>query len=263
MKQNKDTVDPIVLIYYYVFMLSYRKEHLHYIKLLELKRDHLQLLDDHGKHRIFEALGNYCINNYQLGNIGFYNDAFNLINEEIKFGVRFNRKEFSEIFFTNKVEIASKLKEFKWAYDFIGQYKDRLNHEHRDDIVNFCFAIIEFESKNYLASLDVFSKIDLNHPLLKFRIRNYTLQNYYELNYFEQAFLMLDAYRHMLEKDKKLDVSRKERYNTFLYYFQKLLEVKSGSMNIEMDTLKKEIETKSVFMKQWLLEKTNEAQRVA
>jgi hypothetical protein len=67
----------------------------------------------------------------------------------------------------------------------------------------------------------------------------------------------------MLEKDKKVEIGRKERYNTFLYYFQKLLEVKLGDRNIETDKLKNEIETKSVFMKQWLLEKINEAQQVA
>jgi len=51
---------------------------------------------------------------------------------------------------------------------------------------------------------------------------------------------------------------RKERYNTFLYYFQKLLEAKSGSLNTEIDLLKRDIESGSVFMKEWLLEKSNE-----
>jgi len=239
-------------------MLEYTNSEMHYIKLLEFKKKNLGNLDDDAKHRIYEALGNYCIGKYLHGGIKYYSEAFDIINDEIKFGVRFNRKEFSEIFFTNKIEIASKIKEFKWAYDFIGKYRDRLNEEHRKDIVNLSYAIIEFESKNYLASLDYLTKITIHHPLLRFRIRNYTLQNYYELNYFEQAFLMVDAYRHLLEKDKIIEVNRKERYIIFLFFFQKLLEVKSGSLKTELDLLKKDIEAKSVGMKQWLLEKADE-----
>ena len=258
MAQNKNDVNPVVLIYYYIFMVSYRNEQSYYTKLIQLKNDCLQLLDELGKHRIFESLGNYCITNYQKGDIKYYKEAFILINDEIKLGVRFYRKEFSEIFFTNKVEIASKVKEFKWADDFIVKYKDRLNKEHRDDIVNFSYAIIEFERNSYLASINRLSKINLHNPLLKFRIRNYTLLNYYELNNYEQAFLMLDAYRHMLEKDKKLERGRIERYYLFLHYYQKLLEIKSGSFTSDLELLKRDIAAKSVFMKTWLLEKADE-----
>ena len=256
--QNKNNLNPIVLIYYYIFIVSYRNEPSHYNTLYELKNKHIQILDDDAKHRIFEALGNYCIKSYHQGGIKHYKDAFILIDDEIKSGVRFKRNEFSEIFFTNKIEIASKVKEYKWAYDFIVKYKNRLNEKNREDIVNFCYAIIEFESNNYLASLDHLSKINLKHPLLKFRIRNYTLLNYFELNNYEQAFLMLDAYRHMLEKDEKVETGRKERYFLFLYYYQKLLDMKSGSLNTEIELLKRDIETRSFFMKQWLLEKAGE-----
>jgi hypothetical protein len=99
MKKNKNTAEPFVLIYYYIFMLTYRKEQLYYNKLLDLKNENLHILDDHGKHRIFEALGNYCIIRYQQEGIKYYTEAFNLINDEIKNGIRFSRKEFSEIFF--------------------------------------------------------------------------------------------------------------------------------------------------------------------
>lgn len=251
-------IDPAVHIYYNIFMLTHRKEEIYYLKLLDLKNTYLHSLDDSGKHRIFEALGNHCINNYQLGGIKYYREAFNLINDEIKNGIRFSRKEFSEIFFTNKVEIASKIKEFRWAYYFIDKYKERLNSQNRNDIVNFCYAIIEFESGNYPASLDLLAKINLHHPLLRFRIRNYTLLNYYELNYFEQAFSLVDSYKHMLAKDKKMKTSWKERYNAFLSLYQKLLETKFGSKKIDKDFVRKEIESKSAFMKEWLLEKVNQ-----
>ncbi len=256
--ENKETVNPVVYIYYCIFMLSYSKDEIYYLKLLDLKSKYLYALDEDGKHRIFEALGNYCIEKYQQGGLKYYSEAFYIFNDEIKSGIRFKRKEFSEIFFTNKVEIASKIKEFKWAYDFVEKYMERLNKRHREDIVNFCRAIIEFESKNYLISLDLLAKINLHHPLLRFRIRNYTMLNYYELNYLEAAYSLIDSYRHLLEKDKKIEISRKERYKTFLNFCQKLLGMKSGYKKIEKNKLKKNIEENSVFMKLWLLEKIEE-----
>ena len=256
--QNKNIINPVVIIYYNIFMLSYRKEQSYYIKLLELKREYLHILDDHGKHRIFEALGNYCINRYQQGDINYYKDAFRLINDEIKSGVRFNRKEFSEIFFTNKVEIAAKLKEYNWAENFIRHYSDRLSPAQREDIINFSYSIIEFEKKNYTASMKYLSKINFDNPILKFRVRNYMLLNYFELNYYDSAYSLIDSYTHLLKKDDKVETSRKERYTIFLNFCQKLLGMKSGYKEIEKEILKKDIEKNSVFMKQWLLEKVDE-----
>ncbi len=256
--KNKDMVNPVVYIYYCIFMLSYSNEEIYYLKLLDLKSKYLHALDDDGKHRIFEALGNYCIERYQKEGIKYYREAFNIIKDEINSGVRFNRKEFSVIFFTNKVEIASKVKEFKWAYEFIDKYMDRLNNQNRTDVVNFCYAIIEFERKNYLASMDFLTSINLHHPLLRFRIRNYTMLNYYELNYLESAYSLIDSFKHMLEKEKKIEISRKKRYKAFIDFYRKLLIMKSGSKDFEKEMLKKNIEKNSVFMKQWLLEKIDE-----
>lgn len=254
---NKGTVNPVVYIYYCIFMLSYRREKIFYQELHSLKNKYLYALDNHGRHRIFEALGNYCVYKYQQGEVKYYREAFNITNDEINSGVRFRRKEFSEIFFTNKVEIAAKVKEFNWAYDFIEKYTNRLNIQNRIDIVNFCKAIIEFESKNYVNSLDLLTKINLRH-LHFFRIRNYTLLNYYELNYIESAYSLIDSYRHMLEKDKKIETSRKERYKAFLNFYQKLLGMKSGYNKFDKELLKTNIEQSPVFMKQWLLEKIGE-----
>jgi hypothetical protein len=258
MMKYDSIIDPVVHIYYNILMLSLRNEEIYYSKLIDLKREYMNKLDDNGKHRIFEALGNYCIKQYQQGQISYYREAFNIFNDEIIHGVRFSRKEFSEIFFTNKVEIASKIHEFKWAYDFIEKYQQRLNHYHREDIVYFSYAIVEFESKNFTASLEYLAKVNLNHPLLRFRIRNYTLLNYYELYYTEQAFSLIDTYRHMLTKDSKIEESRKERYIAFLSLYTKLLEIKSGNKKIDRGFLEKEICLKSVFMKAWLLEKASE-----
>jgi hypothetical protein len=260
-KANEEMVDPVVIIYYHMFMLAHKENDLHYFELLELKQKYLQILDDDGKHRIFEALGNYCISRYQSGGIKYYREAFNIINDEIKHGVRFNRKEFSEIFFTNKIEIASKVKEFEWARVFIEKYKDRLNSEHRRDIVNFCYAIIEFETGNYRASLNFLSKINLHHPLLRFRIRNYTLLNYYELNYIEQSYSLIDTYKHMLAKDRKLGQNRKDRYSAFVNSYNGVLDLKVNYDETEKGLLKKNVEASSVFMKHWLLEKIEETGR--
>lgn len=258
MLKQKSGIDPVVRIYYNILMLTLHKEEHHYLNLLELKSKYLKRLDDSGKHRTFEALGNYCIIQYQQGQFSYYRNAFNIFIDEIKHGVRFSRKEFSEIFFTNKVEIASKIHEFKWAYDFIGNYKDRLNKYHRDDIVHLSYAIIEFEKKNYSVSIENLAKVNLQHPMLRFRIRNYTLMNYYELSYTEQAFSLVDAYRHMLTKDRKIEKSIKERYIASLALYQKLLEIKSGKKKIDKDFIENEIRSKSVFMKAWLLEKAKE-----
>lgn len=257
-EKHNSLISPITLIPYNIFMLLYKNEHPYFLNVVKLKDKYLNLCDNTDKHYIYEELDSYCIRKISEGDLSFYRTAFNLSCEEIEKGVRFNFKVFSDVFFTNKVDVASKLKEFKWAHNFIEKYKDRLSNEHRQDIVNFSYAIIEFESKKYTTSLDHLAKINLQHPLLKFRVRNYTLLNYFELGYVEQAFSMIDTYKHMLANDKKIEPGRKKRYNSFLSLYQKLMDTKSGNKDNEKGMLKREIESKSVFMKQWLLEKACE-----
>ena len=55
-----------------------------------------------------------------------------------------------------------------------------------------------------------------------------------------------------------LEESRKERYSAFLNFYHDLLDLKLDYDEIEKNMLKKNIETRSVFMKQWLLEKIDE-----
>jgi len=81
--KNKDMVNPVVYIYYCIFMLSYSNEEIYYLKLLNLKSKYLHALDDDGKHRIFEALGNYCIERYQKEGIKYYREAFSIIKDEV------------------------------------------------------------------------------------------------------------------------------------------------------------------------------------
>ncbi len=257
-EKNNNLIEPSVLIFYNIFMLRYKNDHTYYDNLLELKNKYINMLDSEIKEYIYESMDNYCVQKIAEGNLSFYDTLFSLSNDEIINGVRFNGPLLSDIFFMNKVEVAAKVKEFEWASDFIENYRNSLNNEDSNEIINFCFAIVDFEKKNYKTSLNLLDKINLHHPLLRFRIRNYTLLNYYELDFHEQAYLMLDAYRHMLEKDTKIEKSRKDRYNAFLSLYQKLLEIKTGNKKIDRDYFKNEIGSKAVFMKEWLLEKVNE-----
>jgi hypothetical protein len=256
--KNSALIDPVAAIHYNMFMLAYKNDLSYYSALTQLKNEYLHRLDRNDKHLIFEKLDNFCVARISAGETAYYRELFNLGSDEMKNGVRYDSKIFSDIFFMNKVEVAAKLKEYGWAYSFIENYGERLNQEHKDDIINFCYAIIEFEKKDFSSSLRFLSKINLNHPLLKFRLRNYMLLTYYELNYIEPAYSLLDTYRHMLKKDKKVESKRKQRYSVFLNLYQNLLDIKSGNRQIEKERVAEDIARKSIYMKQWLMEKAGE-----
>jgi hypothetical protein len=62
----------------------------------------------------------------------------------------------------------------------------------------------------------------------------------------------------MLKKDKKVESKRKQRYSVFLNLYQNLLDIKSGNRQIEKERVAEDIARKSIYMKQWLMEKAGE-----
>ena len=91
-------------------------------------------------------------------------------------------------------------------------------------------------------------------------IKSWTLKNYYELEYFEQAFSLIDSYKHFLTKNKSLSDHFRERHMNFLKFSEELFKIKSR-INVKPDAgIKKHLDnTVNIVHKEWLSEKISEA----
>ena len=82
---------------------------------------------------------------------------------------------------------------------------------------------------------------------------------YYELSLMEQAYSLIDTYKHFLAKNKNLSTLFKKNNLDFLNYYIKLIKFKNESEVIDLDRMKKEISARGKLIhKGWLLRKIEE-----
>lgn len=130
------------------------------------------------------------------------------------------------------------LKKYTWTYDFIKKYGPKLAPEKRENMFHFSSALYFFYRGKYEETMKHFQKIKYDHFLLKVDMKNLMLRTFYELEMYEQAFSLVDSYKHFLSNDKILSRNEKQLNKNFLNAVHKMLlyltsDRKTGKYNIE------------------------------
>lgn len=162
--------------------------------------------------------------------------------------------------FVNLFNIAITLNELKWAEEFLGKHIDKISPELRDDVYFYGMAQLFFEKGKYEKSLEMINKVRFSFMHFKQFVRALTLKIYYELNYFEEAFSLIDSYSHFIASNKKINPMAKNKNLNFLSLTKELLKLKSESgFKMKSVNIRERIESKTVILnKQWLLAKAKE-----
>ena len=94
------------------------------------------------------------------------------------------------------------------------------------------------------------------------RVKNLTLQIYYELNEIDLTLELIHAYRLYLSRDIVMPKNLKSSYLNYTQYLSKLIKIKTGSKIIHTKRIKKEISrNENMAYKGWLLERINELEK--
>lgn len=151
------------------------------------------------------------------------------------------------------------LKKVAAAEKFTLEYTKYLNTDKKESFYNYSFALIEFAKGNFEKALDYISKVDMVFFYFKYDLKNLYLRIYYELNFEEEAYSMLDSYYHFLKSNKYVSDGQKIHNKMFADYFKKLISIKISGDKSELIKLKKNVsDEKKLFYKNWFLEKINE-----
>jgi hypothetical protein len=163
------------------------------------------------------------------------------------------------VLYRNILIMAISLKEYKWFERFIEEYTPRLKPEFRENMKNLATANLHFEKGNFDDALTCLGSIPYDVFVYKIDIKNLMLRVYYELELFDQAFSLIDAFKHFLSDSDEFSDYFKTQHSNFLVLYNKLLKAKSNNNFKDVGFISKEIEKKeNVASKGWLLEKAKE-----
>ncbi len=147
------------------------------------------------------------------------------------------------------------LREFDWTEKFINTYSLKLPVEYIKNMQNFSHAHISYEKGDYNTALGMLKKVDFDIFTLKFDTRNLLLKIYYELEFYEEAYSLVDSYRHFLAENKTVSEYYRNLTNEFLNFYNWLLKIKTGNDLTEINKFKESLGLKAVYFGNWMKEK--------
>lgn len=151
-------------------------------------------------------------------------------------------------------------KEYVWAETFVSKYVNRLSPDFMDDMHNYTCAELYFRMKNYDEALKLLSKVRYKFPRLKHSVRSLTLMIYYEKNYIEEAFSLIDSFTHFLNGNNKVSRNITDRYLNLTSAIRDLLKYKTkfGERKKISEIRNGIVKTDLMENRDWLLEKIDE-----
>ncbi|MBK8552913.1 MAG: hypothetical protein IPL53_18380 [Ignavibacteria bacterium] len=257
----KDYTDaPIVQIYYYlILMLGDKNNEKYYFKVKEILK---RISDDLFYDDLIEIhinMQNFCKRRLAEGKLHFQREEFEILSRQLESKTYIVNGSMHSIFYRTAVTIALRLNEHKWVKDFIHDFKDDLQPEHRESTFLYCSAQYEFYMKNYDKASEMLSRLKLDELYLKYESKILQMMIYYETGSVESLLSSLEAYRHFLQNNKMLPDNKKKLYLNFHKYMNKLVNIQKKKDKSEIIKLRDDLALEiTISSKDWLLKKADE-----
>ena len=252
----------LILLHYYLLKTNLEKNNPEYYYLLrDVFYELLPDFDREEKCMIFNDLVNFCVQNYERDSGVFKKEIFEVYKKMLENkAYSLSENEYMQVMIYRNIVLSSiTLRELKWLEHYIENYTDCLHPEYRKDLKNLSYANLYYIKKEYETALSWASKINHEFFLFKFDLKNMLLIIYYELDYFESAFSLVDSYKHYLSNSKEITSFYKVPLNNFLKLYFDLLKIKNRQGKETASFVKNKIKKESqLISKNWLLEKADQ-----
>ncbi len=162
-------------------------------------------------------------------------------------------------FFRNIIINALYVKEYEEATAFVDKYISELEPKFRANMRHYSRSLIAFAKSEFEDALVNISKVKYDLVDFKIDVKILSMKIFYELRMTEQAYSMVDAFRHYLRSNKDLTPELRATYLNFIGYYLKLFHAcLSKSKDEAMISGKEAMQEPLLAQKQWLLQKFSE-----
>ena len=230
-----------------------------YDKIFEDFKQNLIMFDQHEQRDLVITLVKYCRENYKAGKTEYLKKIFDLYVFGADHKIILENGIIDSLLFRHIVLIGCGVKELDWVEHFIENYKGYLEGDLKEDTIQLCKAILEFNKKNYAEVLEKLTYVKFKDSIYGIQARCLLLQSYYELEEYEELFFnLVNSLTVYLKRSKDISDAFKEPFANFVKYSNKLQMVRNkpnGNIQSLKETLDKEA---FIHSKLWLTEKLQE-----
>ena len=146
-----------------------------------------------------------------------------------------------------------------WMLKYIKENVKKLHPAIQTNMCNFAYSYYYHALGDYKKSQYYIKKVSLDRYIYIYDMKNLSLQNFFELNYFEEVLSLIHNYRENLRSNKIFSEDRKLRKRNFLSYLEKIVLIKTGKSKLSIGYVKDKLRgCDQILLKEWLLEKVEE-----
>lgn len=230
----------------------------HYNVLKKLITSHASSFDIDEQKAMFVFAMNYSINRINYGKAEYLKEVFELYKYALGNDLLLEEEYLSQWHYKNIVTVALRLKQYKWAEQFLQAYKTKLPKADRTNAHTFNLARYYFATRKYESVLQLLQDVKYNDIFYQLDSKTTLLKTYYELGEWQPLYSLKDSFRIMLRRKKLISAQQRENYLNLLKLSMKLFKVDVKNKSA-LASIKHKIETtQNVADKTWLLEKLQE-----
>ncbi len=253
---------PYIGIHFYRFKTIEDEDNTEYFYMLKnMLFDNLPALDREEKWFFHIHLANYCVFKFLKGEEVFNRELYIIYKSMLENkAYSSSESQYMDVMtFRNIIHLCISQKDFSTLKKLMDVYIEFLHPKYRNNLRNFALAHLQFVKGEFEQSLVILSSLKNEFSLFKIDVKNLLLKVYFELNYYEQIYSNIDAFKHYLRYTNELPEESKESYKTYLKHLEDLVKIKSGKSSKEIALVKSEIESKvHPSFKYWLIIKAEE-----
>lgn len=254
--KNPLTNKASILVYQLVLQTLQEPEKEENYKKLKKKIDtYLESFEKEEQYDLFGYLQNYCIKQINTGKNDYLLELFSNYSDMINTKVVIKNNEIAQFDFKNIVTVALRVEKYKWTENFIEKFQHYLSGVHRTNAYTYNKARLDYYQKNYRNCLKQLLTVEFTDIYYGLDSRSLLLKTYFELEDYESAISLINAFKIYLKRDKKISEYQKTTYLNFLKISNLLIRFKLGYLKDSEKIFNTLDSTKQVADLTWLRQK--------
>ena len=229
--------------------------------LKELLKKNFHIFDPVESFIIHVSLLSYCYDMNVIPSKEFHKEEFEIIFQMFNADLLMDGDTMYSEWFMYAFITSVRAGEIKFAEKFLNDYKSKIHHKERENVINHANAELAFEKGDFNAALKYLSVPKYNNIGEKLRANQMYIKIYYELQLSEPFFYSVDSYRHYIKDEASLSQEVKVLRENFISFTSRLFKIRINETSTTIKQLKKEIMNSKILGGKWLLSKVAELEK--
>lgn len=251
-EENKLYKIPVVSIYYHCYQALKKDPETGWFQKFRIELEtHKTLFPEEELSELYLLALNFCIRQYNAGNVEYLEEEYNLYKECLEGGYLYKDGYLSRFTYRNFMTVCIAANKLDYAAIFIEEYIDKLEPQYKESAYSFNTARLAYHQKKYKIALRLLQKIEFEEFYTQISAKIIMLKIFYETKEWDVFINFLENMKTQIYRKKDIGY-HKENYLNFLKYAKKLLEIKQMSKSAKLKIVDEIDQEKRVAERAWL-----------